>query len=319
MGNQLTGRGQPFLTVLVLLLVFVGALASPASGHPACPATTTLQGEIAAGDLTVTSITCNANGTGSATFTSEGAAGFLILGDFFESGTVGRKSTGQFFFYSTFEITDVMSGATLARGSKRFDGVGLFAPQFFCDAGAVTGEQILSFASEVQYTATIFPPMGQPSCDEQGRAFPGGSAFVGAPAEGGFVEDWAIDTPDVPPPPGLSKPGKATGGGRLLSGVTFGFNARDTDHGAHGHCNVVDHAAGKHIKCSDVTSFDRVGKHATFLGNATVNGMPTTYQIDVDDVAEPGRNGDMFSITVFMVPGYTGASGPLTQGNIQVH
>jgi hypothetical protein len=56
--------------------------------------------------------------------------------------------------------------------------------------------------------------------------------------------------------------------------------------------------------------------HATFGGNATVNGVETTYQILVDDEAESGAGADSFTITT--TSGYS-ASGVLTQGNIQVH
>jgi hypothetical protein len=46
-----------------------------------------------------------------------------------------------------------------------------------------------------------------------------------------------------------------------------------------------------------------------------VNGVPTTYRIDVDDLGEPGQDRDTFSITT--ATGYT-ASGPVTKGNIQI-
>jgi hypothetical protein len=47
-----------------------------------------------------------------------------------------------------------------------------------------------------------------------------------------------------------------------------------------------------------------------------LNGAATTYRIDVDDLAEPGRNRDTFRIQ--LATGYA-ASGTLTGGNIQIH
>jgi hypothetical protein len=105
--------------------------------------------------------------------------------------------------------------------------------------------------------------------------------------------------------------------------VAFGFNAQSTGSGFSGHCNVIDPSTQPriHIKCVDVTALVQSpsligGGTATFFGNATVNGVPTTYRIDVADVAEPGAGGDTFSIQTSS--GYT-AAGPLTRGNIQVH
>ena len=105
--------------------------------------------------------------------------------------------------------------------------------------------------------------------------------------------------------------------------VAFGFNARSTVNGFSGQCTVVDLSTQPRtlIKCVDVTALVQTplpsgGGTATFFGNATVNGVPTTYRIDVADVAEPGTGGDTFSIQTS--GGYT-AAGPLTRGNIQVH
>jgi hypothetical protein len=60
----------------------------------------------------------------------------------------------------------------------------------------------------------------------------------------------------------------------------------------------------------------RAGTHATFFGNATVNGVPTTYRIDVDDLGEPGAGRDTFRVQT--AGGYS-AGGVLTHGNIQIH
>jgi hypothetical protein len=119
-----------------------------------------------------------------------------------------------------------------------------------------------------------------------------------------------------------STPGKVTGGGQILhnlkiQGVSFGFNAQLSELGRfHGSGVVVDHTTKTQIKILDVDRLLIVGTHATFEGNAEVNGVGTRYTIDVDDLAEPGTRGDTFKIVT--VSGYM-AAGPLTQGNIQIH
>lgn len=124
----------------------------------------------------------------------------------------------------------------------------------------------------------------------------------------------------------LSTPGQVTGGGQVgaTNGerITFGFNAQSTDKGLKGVCTVIDQATDTQIKCLDVTALVQTpataqgGAGATFFGNATINGVATTYRIDVNDAAEPGTGRDTFAIQT--TGGYT-AGGVLTQGNIQIH
>lgn len=133
--------------------------------------------------------------------------------------------------------------------------------------------------------------------------------------QGEATKAWVLPT---------STPGHVTGGGQVpdLSDrnrkVAFGFDAQDTRTGFKGSCSVVDQSPARNllIKCLDVTALVQAGTHATFFGNAQVNGTPTTYRIDVDDLAEPGKGADTFKIHTDS--GYT-ASGVLSQGNIQVH
>jgi hypothetical protein len=54
---------------------------------------------------------------------------------------------------------------------------------------------------------------------------------------------------------------------------------------------------------------------AALFGNATINGVATTYRIDVDDVGEPGAGNDIFAIQT--ASGYA-AGGTLLRGNVQV-
>jgi hypothetical protein len=100
-----------------------------------------------------------------------------------------------------------------------------------------------------------------------------------------------------------------------MNRVSFGFEAKLNPNGLHATCTVIDHATLAQIKCQTIDSLVVVGTHARFTGVATVNGMSTPYQIDVDDLGEPGSL-DVFAIQ--LGNGYT-AGGPLLGGNIQIH
>lgn len=113
-------------------------------------------------------------------------------------------------------------------------------------------------------------------------------------------------------------PGQVTGGGWILKGtdkVSFGFNAQSDGSAVKGNCNVIDHGTKTHIKCLTVESLVVAGTHATFFGEANVDGVTTSYRIDVDDLGEPGT-ADTFKIQTDS--GYA-AAGTLAGGNIQIH
>ena len=117
-----------------------------------------------------------------------------------------------------------------------------------------------------------------------------------------------------------STPGHVTGGGQVANAtgtddLTFSFNAKSDRKGVKGTCNLVDHGTGAKIRCLDVTSLVQSGNSATFYGNATVDGVPTTYRIQIADNGEPGR-ADVFRIETSS--GYV-AGGVIERGNIQVH
>lgn len=113
--------------------------------------------------------------------------------------------------------------------------------------------------------------------------------------------------------------GKVTGGGHHTpasgSGVTFGFNAQNTDNGMKGTGLVIDRNVGVRIKILTVEAFAQTETWAAFTGQAEVNGILEAYRIDVDDLAEPGTGSDTFKITT---DSYV-SSGVLTGGNIQIH
>ena len=111
-----------------------------------------------------------------------------------------------------------------------------------------------------------------------------------------------------------------TGGGNIQQtaggrGVTFGFNAQNTDKGMKGSGSIIDHSMGTTVKIREVTTLIIAGTRATILGTAEVNGVVENYRIDVDDLGEPGADSDSFRI----VTDTYGTAGILTGGNIQIH
>jgi hypothetical protein len=119
----------------------------------------------------------------------------------------------------------------------------------------------------------------------------------------------------------VSTPGLATGGGKVPepaadSEATFAFTAKSTDAGVRGSCTVIDDAAATSVKCLDAIVFVQTPTHATFFGTATVNGISTSYRIDVEDLGEPGTDMDTFHIVT--ASGYQ-AGGPVDHGDVQVH
>jgi hypothetical protein len=108
--------------------------------------------------------------------------------------------------------------------------------------------------------------------------------------------------------------------------VTFGFVAQRKITGglATGNFNYLDHATRFHVFGPVMTLITYPGtKRATFDGVAT-NGCH--FLVDVEDVAEPGRNRDTFDATITGVTllggacaEVTGLNRPLTSGNIQFH
>lgn len=115
--------------------------------------------------------------------------------------------------------------------------------------------------------------------------------------------------------------GQVTGGGHIdgteeSNDIAFGFTAKSTTTGVKGHCEIITATADVNIKCTDVTVITANTTSATIFGNATINGVATTYRIDVTDNGEPGIGTDTFSVQTSS--GYY-ASGTLAGGNISMH
>jgi len=116
---------------------------------------------------------------------------------------------------------------------------------------------------------------------------------------------------------------RVTGGGFITLpsgakgtfGVSGGINVKKN--AFRGHLEYNDHGSGLRVKGTGVTAYivlDAVTRR--IQGTAKVNGVAGfTYQVDVSDNGEPGRN-DTFSLS--LSSGYS-ASGKLAGGNIQLH
>ena len=113
-----------------------------------------------------------------------------------------------------------------------------------------------------------------------------------------------------------STPGKVLGGGWITAAKnTFGFTARYTAgmSSPAGEVTYKDRATGQTFHSTAITNVTITATHAVLKGTGEVDGVGVTFQVDVDDLGEPGRS-DTFAISW---PGYA-SGGTLNGGNIQV-
>jgi hypothetical protein len=118
--------------------------------------------------------------------------------------------------------------------------------------------------------------------------------------------------------------GSVTGSGTIASPVrgqvSFSLSAMLNDTGATGSCSVNEPSTKTKIKCLGVTSlaFGTLADGCSLAdarGPATLNGEPTTYEIQAIDCGSPGTGHDSFAI---QADGYQ-RGGVLTSGNITIH
>jgi hypothetical protein len=119
-------------------------------------------------------------------------------------------------------------------------------------------------------------------------------------------------------------PGKVTGGGEIEvpGGVAnFGFIAQIKAAGEipSGSLQYYNHARALNVHSLSIQTLSVAGTRATFTGECRKNGVtPCTFSVTVEDVAEPGRDIDGFTIAVSDEP-VEGGTIPIIRGNIQVH
>ena len=298
---------------LTLVLAALAALAWPAASLAAVPVS--LAGEtLAAGSATMEI----SDVTGSATcptftFDVDGAAAGPYPGTFTESGTVTLDGAGN---VVALDSTFTIASTTTISGSKTIGPVGGTGS---CTPNGFGFDTLVS--SSVSYVATIggaFQDSGTGMLDSEVSFVTGFSPILGADNggfSGSFLESFDVSNGVVP----VSTGGHVTGGGWIVDPTTmhrvsFGFEVKGTAGDLHGTCTVIDHTTKAHVRCLTADSLVVTGTHATFGGTATVNGATTRYQIDVDDLGEPGI-ADTFAITA----GSFTAAGTLAGGNIQIH
>jgi hypothetical protein len=108
-----------------------------------------------------------------------------------------------------------------------------------------------------------------------------------------------------------------TGGGWLGDPRKTFSVAGGLKNGAYwGHLQYIDHGARKRVKGTSVTRYDVTGPTTRHIeGICLIDGVQGTYQVDVDDQGEPGKN-DMLTLALNHV---TEVRGNLEGGNLQLH
>jgi hypothetical protein len=294
---------------LILALCCACALLAP--GVAAAQTPVNLTGEVLSGTANPTlglgavSVDCQPSGTSTVTYTVEGPAAGPYAGTFEETGSytiVGGQVTD---FEATFTID---AGTSQVVGTKTLresiSAVCLPTPELGI-------EDFTDVLLNANYEATITAPTG--TLVDRGRSTIAAQLSTLTTGGAGAAVQEAFDSEDL-----VHTPGHAAGAGLIqdpLHGhVVFGFTAKSDGVTAKGKCAVASY--GMLVTCQNVTLLSRLGAHVTFLGQAKVNGVPTDYRIDVDDLGEPGRDRDLFGIQT--TSGFT-AAGVLRAGNVQVY
>jgi hypothetical protein len=255
-------------------------------------------------------IDCEPTGTSTGTYSVVGTA----LGPF--PGTY--EETGSFLI-SDGQVTAYEADFTIQSGLTEIDGTKALRTSISAVCTNDPEPTIAAFtnvAVTTSYEATISTPVG--TFTDEGRTSSGAQMLTtpdgraSAATQTSLISEAPLITPTTS--------GHVTGGGFIGDvvdeWVSFGFSAKSDGSTAKAQCSVSDRSARIDIKCLDATSLTQTATHATFVGNARVDGEPTTYRIDVNDAGGPAAGGDTFTIQT--ASGFT-ASGVLAGGNIQIH
>ena len=311
------------LAVLVLgatLAAFWTAAPAPAAQDGAVPLTgeTLAGGELGLPGTSEVSGTCNTTGDSTFNFTATGVAIGPYIGTFVESGTFTLRAnppgSPQMFTLVAFDSQFTLDSAEGAvTGTKTLTEI---VPATFGACGPTLNfeshPQAVILQADVRYEARIETRFGTAFDSGVSHVDYGDTQNRGIPDYQGYrFLEWYVSDSFLAP-----TGGKATGGGQVSPDVAFGFVAMRGANGLEGRCSVVDEALDVHVKCLDVTEYVQSGNNATIFGRAEVNGVRTTYRINVVDGGEPGVGTDAFAIQTDS--GYA-VGGSLTGGDIQVH
>ena len=254
-------------------------------------------------------IDCEPAGTSTVTYEVVGAALGPYPGTYEETGSFTIANGQVTAFEAEFTIE---SGLADIEGSKSLRTSNTAVCQNVPEPGIAAFTDISVVAS---YEATITTPVG--TFTDEGRASSGAQMLTtpdgraSAAAQSSLISEAPVLAPTA---------GHVTGGGYigdvLNDWVSFGFTAKSDGTTVKAQCNVSDRSTGVEVKCLNSTLLSQTATHATFVGDARVNGVTMGYRIDVDDLGEPGAGSDTFEIQT--ENGFT-ASGVLAGGNVQIH
>ena len=143
----------------------------------------------------------------------------------------------------------------------------------------------------------------------------------------GFVDDFRFtcgaDAPPPPPPPPTDTCDDWFTGGGWITGptggakCTFGVGGGDKRKGLWGHLNFIDHGTGMHVHWQDITAYANLGgTRRRVSGTCTIDDVPGTYVLEVEDNGEPGR-GDLIDLK--LSTGYRAVGTLDGGGNVQIH
>jgi hypothetical protein len=298
------------------LVTFLAAALALAGAHSAAAQTpVSLTGEVLNGGATpslgigAVAVDCEPGGISTVTYNVVGTA----LGPF--PGTY--EETGSFLIEDG-QVTAFEADFTVQSGLTEIEGTKALRTSVSAVCANDPEPTIAAFtdvAVTTSYEATISTPVG--TFADEGRTASGAQMLTtpdgraSAATQASLVSEASVLTPTS---------GHVTGGGFIgnvvSEWVSFGFNAKSDGSTVKAQCSVSDRSAGVEVKCLDATLLTQTATHATFVGNARVDGESTTYRIDVDDLGGPTAGADTFTIQTGN--GFT-ASGVLAGGSIQIH
>jgi hypothetical protein len=276
---------------------------------PALAGAQTLTTEVLSGTANPTlglgavEIDCQPAGTSTVSFTVEGEALGPYPGTFVESGTFTITGGTVGSFEATFTIT---SGTTEITGTKTLRS----SSSAVCTPDPEPGiTQFADVLVETSYEATITTPSG--SSTDHGRATSAVQMLETPTAASAAMQESFVSE-------GLAHtPGRVVGAGIFADGshgwAVFAVAAKSDGTTAQAKCTVL--VQGVFVKCLTATLLNRTATHVTVIGQALVNGVPTGYRLDLDDLDHPGHGDDVFEIQT--ASGFH-AAGTLAAGSIEI-
>jgi hypothetical protein len=292
-----------------MLLVAALACGTVALAGPALAGAQTLTATVLNGTANPTlglgavNVDCQPAGTSTVTYTVEGDSLGPYPGTFVESGTYTITGGAVDSFEATFTIT---SGTSEITGTKTLR----TSSSAVCTPSPEPGiTQFTDILIDASYEATITTPSG--SSTDHGRATTAAQMLETATAASAAMQESFVSEGLAP------TPGRVVGAG-ILEDAAHGwlvnaFTAKSDGATAQAKCTVL--TDGFFVKCLDATLLNQTGTHVTFVGQAVVNGVPTGYRIDVDDLGHPGHGQDVFALQTDS--GFH-AEGTLAVGNIMI-